>query len=95
MRCDNVSARAGQTSERTGATGLVRQASRGLPGDRDGGTMSTAQSVVADNLPEPYQPPASNATSEDVHVGLGAHPVLCDPAALFYLSSDTYSRISL
>lgn len=51
---------------------MARQGSRGLGGD---GTMSTAQSMVADNLPEPYQPPASNATSEDVHVGLGA----CSP----------------
>lgn len=45
---------------------MGRQTSRPLAGD-----ISAAQSMVADNLPEPYQPPGSNATSEDVHVGLG------------------------
>jgi hypothetical protein len=31
----------------------------------------SAPSGTVDNLPEPYQPPPSNATSEDVHVGIG------------------------
>jgi hypothetical protein len=58
---------AGQASDRAAAG---RQASPAAPLD----VLVSATSMHADNLPEPYQPPASNATSEDVHVGLGALP---------------------
>lgn len=56
---------------------MVRQLSRGA----SDAFFTSAYSGAVDNLPGPFQPPPSNATSEDVHVSAGTSPSVPLPGA--------------